>query len=143
MAGNFRFVQQTQNIMVQFFCRFESAIYILRKELLSSDIYKIFEVKKWWNRNDFRISERTNPRSHLKREFDEKKWLNMNSKPDKECEKRGDIVLLSEIIANSIYWQEIWHQRSIKFRTDLEHIINFTDVQIINISQVDIRLIND
>jgi hypothetical protein len=46
MAGNFRFVQQTQNIMVQFFCRFESAIYILRKELLSSDIYKIFEVKK-------------------------------------------------------------------------------------------------
>ena len=29
----------------------------------------------------------------------------MNSKPDKECEKRGDIVLLSEIIANSIYWQ--------------------------------------
>jgi hypothetical protein len=43
----------------------------------------------------------------LKREFDEKKWLNMNSKPDKECEKRGDIVLLSEIIANSIYWQEI------------------------------------
>ena len=105
MAGNFRFVQQIQNIMVQFFCRFESAIYILRKELLSSDIYKIFEVKKWWNRNDFRISERTNPRSHLKREFDEKKWLNMNSKPDKECEKRDDIVLLSEIIANSIYWQ--------------------------------------
>jgi hypothetical protein len=41
----------------------------------------------------------------LKREFDEKKWLNMNSRPDKECEKRGDIVLLSEIIANSIYWQ--------------------------------------
>jgi len=29
----------------------------------------------------------------------------MNSKPDKECEKRDDIVLLSEIIANSIYWQ--------------------------------------
>ena len=34
----------------------------------------------------------------------------MNSKPDKECEKRGDIILLSEIIANSIYWQEIWNQ---------------------------------
>ena len=31
----------------------------------------------------------------------------MNSKPDKECEKRGDIVLLSEIIANFIYWQGI------------------------------------
>jgi hypothetical protein len=29
----------------------------------------------------------------------------MDPKPDKECEKRGDIVLLSEIIANSIYWQ--------------------------------------
>ena len=27
----------------------------------------------------------------------------MDPKPDKECEKRGDIVLLSEIIANSIY----------------------------------------
>jgi len=30
----------------------------------------------------------------------------MDPKPDKEYEKRGDIVLLSEIIANSIYWQE-------------------------------------
>jgi len=31
----------------------------------------------------------------------------MDPKPDKECENRGDIVLLSEIISNSIYWQEI------------------------------------
>ncbi len=30
----------------------------------------------------------------------------MDPKPDKECEKHGDIVLLSEIIANSIYWQD-------------------------------------
>ncbi len=28
----------------------------------------------------------------------------MNSKPDKKCEERGDIILLSEIITNSIYW---------------------------------------
>jgi len=31
----------------------------------------------------------------------------MDPKPDKECEKRGDIVLLPEIIANSIYWQAV------------------------------------
>jgi hypothetical protein len=30
----------------------------------------------------------------------------MDLKPDKECEKHGDIVLLSEIITNSMYWQE-------------------------------------
>ena len=38
----------------------------------------------------------------------------MGSKPDKECEKRGDIVLLSEIIVNSIYWQGITGQKSVK-----------------------------
>ncbi len=32
----------------------------------------------------------------------------MSSKPDKESEKHGDMILLSEIIANFIYWQEIW-----------------------------------
>ncbi len=31
----------------------------------------------------------------------------MDPKPDKECEKYGDIALLSEIITNSIYWQAI------------------------------------
>jgi hypothetical protein len=41
----------------------------------------------------------------LRRELEEKKWLNMSLKPDKEFEKRGDIVFLSEIITNSIYWQ--------------------------------------
>ncbi len=30
----------------------------------------------------------------------------MDSKPDKECEKRGDIVFLSEIITNPMYWQD-------------------------------------
>jgi hypothetical protein len=29
----------------------------------------------------------------------------MNAKPDRECEERSDIVLLSDIIANSRYWQ--------------------------------------
>jgi hypothetical protein len=33
------------------------------------------------------------------------KWLNMSPKPDKECEERGDIILVFEIIKNSIYWQ--------------------------------------
>jgi hypothetical protein len=36
----------------------------------------------------------------------------MNLKPDKECEKRGDIVFLSEIIKNSMYWQE--YQKNVK-----------------------------
>jgi hypothetical protein len=31
----------------------------------------------------------------------------MDPNPDKECENRGDIVLLSEIIADSIYWQAL------------------------------------
>jgi hypothetical protein len=30
----------------------------------------------------------------------------MDPKPDKEFEKHGEIVLLYEIIANSIYWQD-------------------------------------
>jgi hypothetical protein len=36
----------------------------------------------------------------LKIKFYDIKWLNMEPKPDKECEKRGDIGLLTEIIAN-------------------------------------------
>ncbi len=51
-----------------------------RCELAGSDVYKSFEVKK---------------------------WLNMNSKQDKECERGDDIILLSEIITNSRYWQAI------------------------------------
>ena len=30
----------------------------------------------------------------------------MNLKSDKECERRNDIVFLSEIITNSMYWQD-------------------------------------
>ena len=29
----------------------------------------------------------------------------MDVKPDKKCKKRGDIILLSEIIMDSRYWQ--------------------------------------
>ena len=42
----------------------------------------------------------------VEKKFSQIKWLNMNLKTDKEYKKRGDIVLLSEIITNSIYWQE-------------------------------------
>jgi hypothetical protein len=31
----------------------------------------------------------------------------MDPKPDKECEKHGDIALVSEIISDSMYWQDI------------------------------------
>ena len=37
--------------------------------------------------------------------FEVKKWLNMNSKQDKEYGRGDDITLLSEIIKNSRYWQ--------------------------------------
>ena len=56
--------------------------------------------------------ELINPRSRQKRELDEIKWLNMNLKPDKECEKRGDIVFLSEIIRNSMYYPDNTTQAS-------------------------------
>jgi hypothetical protein len=49
----------------------------------------------------------------------------MNSKPDSKCENSDDIILLSEIITDSIYWQEINRQESVKFGANLEHIINF------------------
>jgi hypothetical protein len=59
----------------------------------------------------------------------------MNSKPDKEWEERGDIFLLSEIITDSIYWQEIVRWHSVKFEANLEHIINFAGLRIISIYQ--------
>ena len=50
----------------------------------------------------------------------------MDPKPDKECEKRSDIVLLSEIMANSIDWQGIFRSNSVKFRVNFRayHSIN-------------------
>jgi hypothetical protein len=38
----------------------------------------------------------------------------MNSKPYKDCENRGDIILISEIITDSIYWQAVCTRNSIK-----------------------------
>ncbi len=35
----------------------------------------------------------------------------MNSKQDKECERGDDIILLSEIIINSRYWQDSCNKR--------------------------------
>jgi hypothetical protein len=70
----------------------------------------------------------------LKREFDEKKWLNMNSKPDKECEKRGDIVLLSEIIANSIYWQVSTSLKNHHLDAEFNDITAFPNVETISIN---------
>jgi len=46
------------------------------------------------------------------------KWLNMEPKPDKGCEECGDIVLLSEIMSNSMYRQEIERWDSVEFRPD-------------------------
>jgi hypothetical protein len=52
----------------------------------------------------------------------------MGPKSAKECEKRGDIVLLSEIITNSMYWQII-HRKSEKLGANLEYIFNFAGVK--------------
>jgi hypothetical protein len=60
----------------------------------------------------------------------------MNSKPDKECEKRGDILFLSEIITNFMYWQEIYRRESAKFGANLDHIINISEFQIISINEI-------
>jgi hypothetical protein len=56
----------------------------------------------------------------LEREFDELKWLKMHPKRDSECEKRDDIGLLFEMIANSIYWQQIWSWNCIIFRVNFK-----------------------
>jgi hypothetical protein len=69
----------------------------------------------------------------LKREFDGKICLNMNSKTDKENRSCDDIAFLSEIIANLIFWQEIVCQELVKLGANLEHIINFAGVQGISI----------
>ena len=57
----------------------------------------------------------------------------MNSKQDKEYGRGDDITLLSEIIKNSRYWQEIYRHGYVKFKVNLEHIINFAGFRIISI----------
>ena len=37
----------------------------------------------------------------------------MDPKPEKESEKHGDIVLLSEIMADSIYWIEKYNTENL------------------------------
>ncbi len=53
--------------------------------------------------------------------FEIKKWLNMNSKQDKEYGRGDDITLLNEIITNSIVWQ-ICNRIAVRFEAELEHI---------------------
>jgi len=50
--------------------------------------------------------------------FEVKKWLNMNSKQDKEYGRGDDITLLSEIIKNSRYWQEIFTHHNHKMASN-------------------------
>ncbi len=53
----------------------------------------------------------------------------MDPNPDKECENRGDIVLLSEIIAYSIYWQGIWNLKTLHFNNPSVYHYNLHDKQ--------------
>jgi hypothetical protein len=68
--------------------------------------------------------------------FEVKKWLNMESKTDKESRSCDDITFLSEIITNSRYWQEIFRREYVKFRANFEHIINLPrfNVSVISIT---------
>ena len=54
-----------------------------------------------WKRNPHTAINYDQFSSEVYKIFDVKKWLNMNSKPDNKCENSDDIILLSEIITNS------------------------------------------
>jgi hypothetical protein len=59
--------------------------------------------------------------------FEVKKWLNMNSKLDNKCENRDDIILLSEIIGNSKYWQAIFLQAFLCYDLlDYYNVVHFS-----------------
>jgi len=45
---------------------------------------------------------------------------------------RDDIVLLTEIIVNSIYWQDTCIRNSIKLGLIFEHITNLAEVRIVS-----------
>jgi hypothetical protein len=66
-----------------------------------------------------------------KRKFDEIKWLNLDDKPENEIAKRGDIVLLSEIIANTMYWQAICTGPPSNSGLIFKHITNLDTVRIL------------
>jgi len=74
-----------------------------------------------------RLFELNNGRLHWKREFDDIKWLNMNLKPDKECEKRGDIVFLSKIVMNSM------HNKKSNWKRSIEDDTNYRILEAINL----------
>ncbi len=64
--------------------------------------------------NESRLLEFDNLGSHLISELDyEIKWLKMISRPVKEFGNCDDIVFLSEIITNSMYWQPVIRTLSI------------------------------
>ena len=73
--------------------------------------------------------------------FEVKKWLNMNSKQDKEYGRGDDITLLSEIIMNSRYWQVICNRNSVKFGADFKHILNFAEVSMMGLYSADLYFI--
>jgi len=68
----------------------------------------------------------------LKREFDEKKWLNLNFKPDNNCVNREDIILVSEIITYSRYWLSVAGTPP-NLGPILKHITVSAEMQIISI----------
>jgi len=74
ISENYRFVQQTRNIAIQFLMDLKSQSKHRDKNCPIWMYTKLFEVKK---------------------------WLNMEPKTDKESRSCDDITFLSEIIANS------------------------------------------
>ena len=79
-SENYRFVQQIRNIAIQFLMDLKAQSKHRDKNCPIWMYTKLFEVKK---------------------------WLNMNSKQDKEYRRGDDITLLTEIIMNSRYWQAV------------------------------------
>ena len=55
------------------------------------------------------------------------KCLNMDPKPDKECEKRGDIVFLSKIVMNSM------HNKKSNWKRSIEDDTNYRILEAINL----------
>ena len=76
IAGDFRIVQKTYNIMFQFFDGFESTIHTLWETTYGADVEKDFETNGFRDQNNFPISECLKPWSHFRKEFDEKNcWI--------------------------------------------------------------------
>jgi hypothetical protein len=63
--------------------------------------------------------------------FDVERWLHLNSKPDNKCVNCEDIILVSEIITNSRYWQDA--EQSINFASGQVDITALIEVLTISI----------